>query len=130
MPVAEPVLPSGDYHEIAPHIVLMAFLHRVANGGGTLEREYAVGTGRMDVCLRYGPDILALELKVRRGPADPLSEGLAQLDTYMAGLGLDGAGTGWLIIFDQRKRLPPISERTTSAPATTPAGRPVTVIRA
>jgi len=29
-----------------------------------LEREYAIGTGRMDLCLRYGPDTLALELKV------------------------------------------------------------------
>ena len=26
----------------APHIVLMAFLHRILKGGGTLEREYAI----------------------------------------------------------------------------------------
>lgn len=31
----EPLLGSTGYHEIAPHIVLMAFLHRVVNGGGT-----------------------------------------------------------------------------------------------
>ncbi|MEQ8961265.1 MAG: hypothetical protein RLP02_25630 [Coleofasciculus sp. C2-GNP5-27] len=37
----EPLLKSAAYHEIAPHIVLMAFLHRVVNGGGTLDREYA-----------------------------------------------------------------------------------------
>ncbi|MBA4446178.1 hypothetical protein FHL01_12825, partial [Cylindrospermopsis raciborskii CS-506_C] len=37
----EPLLKSAPYHEIAPHLVLMAFLHRVVNGGGTLEREYA-----------------------------------------------------------------------------------------
>jgi type II secretory pathway predicted ATPase ExeA len=29
----EPLLRSVSYHEIAPHIVLMAFLHRVVNGG-------------------------------------------------------------------------------------------------
>jgi hypothetical protein len=32
----------------------MAFMHRVTNAGGTLEREYAIGSGRMDLCLRYG----------------------------------------------------------------------------
>ena len=32
----------------------MAFLQRVINGNGTLEREYAIGRGRMDLCLRYG----------------------------------------------------------------------------
>jgi len=32
----------------------MAFLHRVINGGGVLKREYAIGSGRMDLCLRYG----------------------------------------------------------------------------
>lgn len=40
----EPLLGSTVYHEIAPHLVLMAFLHRVVNGGGTLEREYAIGS--------------------------------------------------------------------------------------
>jgi type II secretory pathway predicted ATPase ExeA len=32
----EQLLNSAAYHEIAPHLVLMAFLHRVVNGGGTL----------------------------------------------------------------------------------------------
>lgn len=124
----EPLLGSAPYHEIAPHLVLMAFLHRVANAGGTLEREYAIGRGRMDLCLRYGPDTLAMELKVwRDGERDPLAEGLAQLDHYLSGLGLD---TGWLVIFDRCSGQPPISERTTAAAATTPAGRVVTVIRA
>ncbi len=50
----EPLLNSAVYHEIAPHLVLMAFLHRVINGGGTLEREYAIGSDRMDLFLRYG----------------------------------------------------------------------------
>ena len=38
-----------------------------------------------------------------------IAEGLAQLDAYLAGLGLT---TGWLVIFDQREGLAPMSERT------------------
>jgi len=60
----EPLLKSAAYHEIAPHLVLMAFLHRVVNGGGTIEREYAIGSDRMDLCLRYGVVTLGIELKV------------------------------------------------------------------
>ena len=124
----QPLLGTAPYHEIAPHLVLMAFLHRVANGGGTLEREYAIGAGRMDLCLRHGPDTLALELKVwRDGEKDPLEQGLAQLDGYLAGLGLD---TGWLVIFDRRAGQPPIAERTLATRAMTPAGREVSLVRA
>ena len=122
----QPLLGSVHYHEIAPHIVMMAFLHRVVNGGGSLEREYAIGTRRMYVCLRYGAFTLGMELKVRRdGKPDPLTEGLAQLDEYLSGLGLE---TGWLVIFDQRSGLPDISERTTAETAVSPAGRTITVI--
>ena len=62
----EPLLGSAPYHEIAPHLVLMAFLHRVANAGGSIEREYAIGRGRMDLCLRCGGETVAMELKVWR----------------------------------------------------------------
>ncbi len=124
----QPLLKSVHYHEIAPHIVLMAFLHRVVNGGGSLEREYAIGTRRMDVCLRYGAVTLGMELKVwREGERDPLPAGLEQLDVYLDGLQMD---TGWLVIFNQRSGLPDISERTTTEIATSPAGRTITVIRA
>ncbi len=123
----QPLLKSAPYHEIAPHLVLMAFLHRVANAGGTLEREYAIGSGRMDLCLRYGPDTLAMELKVWRDKQkDPLQEGLTQLDSYLGGLALE---TGWLVIFDRRSGRPAIAERTATEPAVTPTGRTVTVIR-
>jgi hypothetical protein len=124
----EPLLKSAPYHEIAPHLVLMAFLHRVINGGGTLEREYAIGMGRMDLCLRYGAVTLAMELKVwRDGQPDPLAEGLDQLDGYLGGLGLD---QGWLIIFDRRAGQSPIRERTHSAETTSPQGRRIRVVRA
>ncbi len=94
------MLGSAPYHEVAPHLVLMAFLHRMVNGDGTLEREYAIGAWRMDLCLRYGPLTLGMELKVWRDSApNPLTEGLEQLDGYLAGLGFD---SGWLVIFDRR----------------------------
>ena len=104
----EPLLKSAPYHEIAPHLVLMAFLHRVVNDGGNLDREYAIGSGRMDLLLTYGDQKVAMELKVWR-KADPLKEGLTQLDLYLAGLDL---ATGWLVIFDVRGRRRPAAERT------------------
>jgi hypothetical protein len=123
----QPLLKSAPYHEIAPHLVLMAFLHRVVNGGGTLEREYAIGSDRMDLCLRYGEVTLGMELKVwRTGRPDPIQAGLEQLDRYLSGLGLD---SGWLVIFDQRSGLPPIADRTTTEQAETDSGRSITVIR-
>ena len=122
------LLASAPYHEAAPHLVLMAFLHRVVNGRGTIEREYAVGSGRLDLCLRYAELTLAVELKVwRDGRPDPLKEGLIQLEGYLVGLGLS---TGWLVIFDQRRGQPEIEERTKVESATTAQGRQVTVIRA
>jgi hypothetical protein len=124
----EPLLSTSPYHEIAPHLVLMAFLHRVVNGGGSIEREYAIGRGRMDLCVRYGRDALAIELKVWRDrQPDPITEGLAQLDRYLAGLGLS---SGWLVIFDRRSGLAPIAERTQVEDRDTPTGRRVAVIRA
>jgi type II secretory pathway predicted ATPase ExeA len=124
----EPLLKSASYPEIAPHLVLMAFLHRVINGGGTLEREYAIGRDRMDLCLRYGEVTLGIELKVwRTKKADPLSQGLEQLDGYLARLGQD---EGWLVIFDRRDNALEIEERLKTEIQTTPMGRSITVIRA
>jgi hypothetical protein len=124
----EPLLQSAPYHEIAPHLVLMAFLHRVVNGGGSLDRDYAIGSGRMDLCLRYGSVTIAMELKVwREGRPDPLMAGLSQIEGYLAGLGL---GSGWLVIFDRRPNLAPSSERTTTEQAMTEQGREIIVIRA
>ncbi|AUX44653.1 hypothetical protein SOCE26_061190 [Sorangium cellulosum] len=123
----EPLLATAPYHEVAPHLVLMAFLHRVVNGG-SIEREYAIGRGRMDLCVRYRGETLAIEIKVwRPREADPLDEGLRQLDGYLAGLGLS---TGWLVLFDRRPDAPPLPERLGATPAATPGGRQVMVIRA
>lgn len=124
----EPLLGSAPYHEIAPHLVLMAFLHRVVNGGGTLEREYAIGRDRMDLCLRYGPVTLGIELKVWRDrQSDPLTKGKDQLDSYLARLGQD---FGWLVIFDRRSNAPELAERLSCYLTTSDTGRRIAVIRA
>ncbi len=124
----EPLLGSAPYHEIAPHLVMMAFLHSVVNAGGTIDREYAIGRGRMDLCLRYAGVMLGIELKVWRDvEPDPLLEGLEQIDGYLQGLGLSG---GWLVIFDRRCNQPRIRERTGTQSSRTPSGKNITVIRA
>ena len=124
----QPLLGTTAYHEIAPHLVLMAFLDRMANGGGRVERELAVGRGYLDLRLEYGEVVLSIEVKIwRDGTPDPLRDGVSQLDQYLQGLGVP---TGWLVIFDQRRDQPPIAERTTTEDVTAPSGRLVLVIRA
>ncbi|MBK9261969.1 MAG: ATP-binding protein [Polyangiaceae bacterium] len=124
-----PLLGSTPYHEYAPHLVLMSFLHRVVNGGGTIDREYAIGRGRVDLHVSKGEDRFAVEIKVWRadGDSDPLGEGLVQIEEYLSGLKLD---TGWLVIFDRRPSAPPLSQRLGASTATTPRGKIVTLIRA
>jgi len=125
------------YHEVAPQLVLMAYLHRVVNSGGHIDREYGVGRGRIDLLVRWpytGADGVkqwqreALELKVwAAGKPDPLEQGLAQLDGYLELLGLD---RGVLVIFDRRPEAPSIASRTRFEQAATPSGRPAKVLRA
>jgi hypothetical protein len=132
------VLTQGlSYHEVAPQLVLMAFLQRVLNGGGFVDREYGVGRGRMDLLVRWpysqgGQRRLqrhGLELKVwREGEVDPLTRGLEQLDSYLERLGLD---EGVLVIFDRRpQHAGSVSARTRFEQAQAPSGRKVTVLRA
>lgn len=124
------------YPEAAPQLVLMAYLQRVVNGGGYVDREYGVGRGRIDLCIRWpwtGADARrawqreGLELKVwREGKADPLEQGLEQLDAYLERLGLE---VGTLVVFDARPQAPPTPKRTRLEAARTPSGRQVTVLR-
>ncbi|MCK9902155.1 AAA family ATPase [Frankia sp. Cpl3] len=122
-----------DYHEIAPHIVLMGFLQRIVNGGGFVDREYGIGSGRIDLLLRWPytdatgarqTQREALELKVwRKGRSDPLRSALDQLDHYLDGLTLP---TGTLIIFDGRGKKNP---RPAISTTTSPASRTITLLR-
>jgi hypothetical protein len=128
---------AQQYHEPAPQLVLMGFLQRIVNGGGHVEREYGIGRGRIDLLIRWPwttPDgekhwqREAIELKVwRKRQPDPITEGLAQLDAYLDRFDLR---TGVLVIFDRRPKAAPITERITFDEATSPAGRPITILRA
>jgi hypothetical protein len=88
------------YEEAVAHFGLMTYLDRVANGGGYVAREYAVGRGRLDLLLVHRELRLPIEVKVHRDrDGDPEKSGLEQLERYCRGLGVEH---GWLVIFDQR----------------------------
>jgi len=87
-----------EYKEAAPHLILMAFLQRVLNGGGQILREFATGSGRTDLCVVYNGQKYPIELKIRRGDKTR-AEGIEQTQHYMDTL---GCTEGWLAIFDQR----------------------------
>ena len=104
---AESFLDRAPYSEAAAQLVFMAFLQKVVNGGGRIEREYAVGSGRVDLCVSWPApaprgERFAIELKIwREGRADPLDKGLEQLGKYLDRLGL---AEGTLVIFDLRPK--------------------------
>lgn len=120
------VFAGVSYGELSP-LVLTAFLNGIVKNGGIIEREYALGRGRMDVCIRQGGVAVALVVKVRRErDTDPIVEGIAQVDEAVTRHGIDA---GWLVIFDRRKGLPPVSQRVRSTGAETPSGRQIVVVR-
>lgn len=125
---------SMTYHEVAPQLVLMAFLQRVVNGGGFIDREYGLGRYRMDLQVRwpYGDEGQwqreAIELKVWRDKKrDPLDDGLVQLGEYLTRLGLE---QGFLVLFDRRSDAAELQERIAFDHGRTPEGYAVTVLRA
>jgi type II secretory pathway predicted ATPase ExeA len=127
---AEFFVSRQPYPEAAAQLIFMAFLQRVVNGGGSIDREYAVGSGRIDLCVRWphpgGIQRWAIELKVwREGRPDPLAEGLDQLTGYLARLGLD---QGILVLFDSRTQASPVPERCSRAEQDH-EGRKITVLR-
>ena len=84
-----------DYREATPHLVLMAFLQRVINGGGRIEREMALGSKRLDLCVEYRGRRYAVEVKTAKNFAGGKS--YAQLAGYLETLGLS---EGWMAVFD------------------------------
>ncbi len=112
---AETYLGRAPYSEAAAHLVFQAYLQKVVNAGGYIEREYAAGRGRLDLCVRWPlPDgtvqRFAVELKVWRDTTrvDPVKKGKEQLAKYLARLGLD---CGTLLVFDSRSDAAPLPER-------------------
>jgi hypothetical protein len=101
-----------DYKESGPHILLMAFLQRVINGGGKIHREYALGRGRVDIFVEWPSSVKAfaggrqqrfvIELKIKRGEKT-VEEGLKQTAGYMD---INDATEGYLLVFDRNSNKP------------------------
>jgi RecB family endonuclease NucS len=81
--------------------MLMAFLQRIINGGGRVEREYGLGRGALDLVVVGREERHAIEVKLRRD-TETEAEALDQLAGYLDRLGLK---EGWLVMFDLRKDL-------------------------
>jgi len=125
-----------EYVEAFPHLLVMAFLQRVINGGGRIEREYAAGRGRVDLAVEWPCSAGAtqgvwavIEIKLIH-PQDSLEttieEGLKQTARYRDTV---GAKEAWLIVFDRREksRALPWEQRLSRSTRDTPGG-PIEVV--
>ncbi|MBI4606607.1 MAG: ATP-binding protein [Planctomycetes bacterium] len=97
-----------EYKEAGPQLLLQAFLHRVVNNGGRIEREYGLGRGRTDLLVVWplkGSDEgreqrAVIELKVLRGDLEKAVQlGLEQTLEYQD---RTAAAEAHLVIFDRR----------------------------
>ena len=100
-----------DYKEASAQLLLHAYLSKVMNGGGRIEREYAMGRGRTDLLLLWpqhgrwdgrGVGKHVIECKVLRqgrGLEGTIRQGVQQTAGYMDRCAAD---SGHLLIFDQR----------------------------
>ncbi|GHV96288.1 hypothetical protein AGMMS50293_26080 [Spirochaetia bacterium] len=111
---------AADYPEAFPHLLLMAFLQRITNGSGRIEREYAAGRGRMDLAVEYHGAWNILEIKLlRQGKFETLmAEGIKQTlgyrDSFSGATCRSKDGTPvkcYLLIFDRRPDKPAWAER-------------------
>ncbi len=107
-------LEAFAYKESGPHLLFMSFLQRIINGGGKIHREYALGSGRVDLSIQW-PYLettkdkpvqevqkiqsIVIELKVKRG-TKTMEQGLEQTARYMD---ISNATEGHLLIFDPTK---------------------------
>jgi hypothetical protein len=92
-----------DYREAGPQLLMQAFLQRIVNGGGRVEREYGLGRGRTDLLVVWpypgGVQRAVIELKLlQRSRAATVREGLAQVRGYADRCGADEAH---LVVFDR-----------------------------
>ena len=100
-----------QYKEAGPQLLLQAFLHRIVNGGGRIEREYALGRRRTDLLIVWPaaePEAPArryvIECKIPRGSLDAMiREGVEQTLDYVDKCGTE---SGHLVIFDRDESKP------------------------
>ncbi len=97
-----------NYAEAGPQLLLQAYLQRIVNSGGRVEREYGLGRQRTDLLLiwpyKNGECIqqVVVELKLRYGSLEKsIEKGLEQTWEYMDKCGAD---EGYLLVFDRSKK--------------------------
>jgi hypothetical protein len=90
------------YREAGPHLMLMAFLQRIVNGGGRIEREYGLGRGALDLLVAWKQERHVIEVKLRRDTTTE-ERALEQMARYLDRIGLTD---GWLVMFDLRSAPP------------------------
>jgi hypothetical protein len=84
-------------------LLLQAFLQRVLNGGGRIDREYAAGRGRMDLAVGFRGKLYIIEIKLLYDysvPGTVREQGLKQIAKYRDTL--DAGAPAYLVIFDRR----------------------------
>ena len=92
-----------EYKEAGPQLLLQAFLQRIVNGGGRVEREYGLGNLRTDLLIVWPQGEVkhqfVIECKLlHKGMEATLREGLRQTAEYMDRC---AAESGHLVIFDR-----------------------------
>jgi hypothetical protein len=101
---------KADYTEAFPHLLLTAFLQRVTNGGGYIDRECAAGRGRMDLAVKYANKFYIIEVKIIHyydTPNAVREEGLEQIQQYRDKI--DSSAPAYLVIFDRRPKAKELS---------------------
>ncbi len=95
------------YEEAWPQLLLQAYLQRVVNGGGRIEREYALGSGRVDLLIVWPladrVQEFVVECKVvraRDGLERVVDRGVEQTAAYVDRC---AAEAGHLIVIDRRE---------------------------
>ena len=96
-------LQGADYKEAGPQLLLQAFLQRIVNGGGRVDREYGLGRRRTDLLLVWpypgGIQRAVIEIKLLyHNLEQTIADGLAQTWAYADACGADEAH---LVIFDR-----------------------------
>jgi len=93
-----------QYREAGPQLLLQAFLQRIVNSGGRIEREYGLGRMRTDLLVLWphpgGVQKVVIELKLLHKSLDrTVAEGLEQVWAYGDRC---GAEERHLVVFDRR----------------------------
>lgn len=85
------------HYESGPHMLLMAFLDRLVNGGGDVQREFALGSRRADIVVFWKQQRILIEVKIYHG-ADTITQGLLQTVECMD---YCANSEGHLVVFDR-----------------------------